>query len=98
MKVAAVLYLKCVPGRCGTAWAMNDLAQTVSAAADGSSWCPVDIVSRSRTRIALRFALGAAGTSSGKRSTTTSLIDNLPSATANPTAVDVKLLLNEKKT
>ena len=35
-----------------------------------SSWWPVDIVSRSRTRIALRLVLGSAGASSGKKPST----------------------------
>ena len=45
--------------------------------------------------MALRFALGAAGASSGKNFSTSSSMLNFPSATAMPTAVEVKLLLNE---
>ena len=60
-----------------------------------SSCWPVDIVSRSRTRIARRLALGSAGAESGKKPSTGSSTVSLPSATARPTAVDVKLLLSE---
>jgi hypothetical protein len=56
----------------------------------------VDIASRSRTRIAFRFALGSAGASSGKYGSTGSSIVSRPSATASPMPVDVKLLLREK--
>ena len=61
----------------------------------GSVWCPVFIRSRSRTRIARRFADGSAGASSGKNFSTSSSTLSFPSATASPTAVDVKLLLSE---
>src|SRR5262245_46135909 len=52
---------------------------------------------RSLTRIALRFLLGAAGASLGKNFSTSSSRLNLPSSMASPTAVDVKLLLSEKR-
>jgi hypothetical protein len=45
--------------------------------------------------MALRFALGSAGASSGKNFKTGSLTLSFPSATTRPTAVDVKLLLSE---
>ena len=67
----------------------------LSAAEEVSSWCPADIVSRSRTRIAFRFPGISAGASPGKNLRTSSSIDSFPSATASPTAVDVKLLLSE---
>jgi hypothetical protein len=67
----------------------------MSEAADGSSWWPVDIISRSRTRIAFRLLLAFVGASSGKNFRTSSSMLSLPSATANPTAVEVKLLLSE---
>ena len=63
-----------------------------------SAWWPVDIASRSRTRIAFRFSLGSAGASSGKKESTVSSRLSLPSAIARPTPVDVKLLLSEKST
>ncbi len=46
--------------------------------------------------MAARFALGLAGASAGKKDSTGSSTDRRPSATAMPTAVEVKLLLNEK--
>ena len=63
-----------------------------------SACWPVDIVSRSRTRIAFRLSLGSAGASSGNAASTVSSRLSLPSAIARPTAVDVKLLLSEKST
>lgn len=57
--------------------------------------CPIDRVSRSLTLRAARLSLTVAGKSSGKNFTTRSAIVSLPSATANPTAVDVKHLLME---
>src|SRR5262245_17800225 len=45
--------------------------------------------------MALRFAVGWAGASSGKNFNTLSSTLSLPSATARPTAVEVKLLLSE---
>ena len=60
-----------------------------------SAWCPVDMRSRSRTRIAFRFAPGAAGASLGKSFKTLSSRLSFPSASASPTAVAVKLLLSE---
>src|SRR6266487_228727 len=53
---------------------------------------------KSRTRMALRLSAGAGGASSGKNFSTSSSMLNLPSATARPTAVDVKLLLSEYNT
>src|SRR5581483_11618927 len=53
--------------------------------------------SRSLRRIDLRLLLGDAGASSGKNLRTGSSMLSLPSATASPTAVDVKLLLSEYK-
>src|SRR5262245_3554742 len=66
MNVAGVLYLKCVPGLWGTGWARNDFAVILSAADDVSSWCPADIVIRSRILIDFRVADGSGGASSGK--------------------------------
>src|SRR5262245_18737143 len=51
--------------------------------------------SRSLTRIDLRFLPGPAGASSGKNLSTGSSTLSFPSATASPTAVEVKLLLRE---
>jgi len=53
------------------------------------------MVSKSRTRICFRLLPGFAGASSGKNFKTSSSMLNLPSATAKPTAVEVKLLLKE---
>ena len=50
---------------------------------------------RSRTGIARRLSDGDAGASSGKKRSTWSSSVNFPSAIPKPTAVDVKLLLNE---
>ena len=61
----------------------------------GSFSLPVDMVSRSFTRMAARFSLTSAGRSSGKKETTLSSTLSFLSATANPTAVEVKLLLME---
>ena len=62
---------------------------------DGSVWWPVDMASRSRTRMAFWRSLPAAGVTSGKNFSTVSSTLSLPSACARPTAVDVKLLLSE---
>ncbi len=79
MYVAGVLYRKCDPGLNGTGWARKVFVQAWSLLADGSSpWCPVDIRSRSLTRIALRFLLGSLGASSGKNFRTGSLEAELP--------------------
>src|SRR5262249_9346841 len=51
--------------------------------------------SRSLTRIALRLLLGSGGASSGKNFSTSSSRLSFPSEMANPTAVEVKLLLSE---
>src|SRR5262249_14804911 len=92
----AVLYRKCVPGLNGTGCARNALVQgCFDAARAGSVWCPVDMRSRSRTRIALRLLLGSAGAASGENLGTRSSRLRLPPATARPTAVEVKLLLSE---
>jgi hypothetical protein len=56
---------------------------------------PTDIVRRCSTFSAARFALLVGGTCPGKKSTTLSDKCSLPAATANPTAVEVKLLLSE---
>ena len=61
----------------------------------GSVPLPTDIVSRSFTRKAARCSLTSSGLSFGKNDTTRSSTWSLPSATANPTAVEVKLLLRE---
>src|SRR5438132_8835231 len=95
MYVADVLYRKCVPGLNGTGWTKNVLVQGRMAVRIGSDWCPVDMRSRSLSRIALRLLLGSAGASSGKNFSTGSSTLSLPSATAKPTAVEVKLLLSE---
>src|ERR1039457_4949727 len=99
MNVAGVLYQKCVPGLCATG---SDRNNFTSGSVDwnenfatSSACCPLDMVSRSCTRIALRFSPGPAGASSGKNFSTSSSTLNFPSATASPTAVEVKLLLNE---
>src|SRR5260221_717925 len=55
------------------------------------------MVSRSRTRIAFSWSLTSAGASSGKDGSTRSSTVIRPSATAMPTAVEVKLLVKEKR-
>src|SRR5580698_4888585 len=99
MNVAGVLYQKCVPGLCATGIERNNftsgsLESNEKFVMSSACW-PVDIRSRSRTRICLRFSLGFAGASSGKNFSTGSRRLNLPSEMASPTAVEVKLLLNE---
>ena len=63
--------------------------------APGSICWPVDMRSKSLTRMACRLLLGSAGASSGKNFNTWSSTLSLPSAIARPTAVEVKLLLSE---
>ena len=53
------------------------------------------MVSRSCTVNAFRLSLTSAGASSGKKLSTLSVSFNLPSLTAKPTAVAVKVLLTE---
>jgi hypothetical protein len=53
------------------------------------------MVRRSRTRIALRLSVASAGASSGNCASMRSSTLSLPSATARPTAVEVKLLVSE---
>ena|SRR5947209_4062361 len=96
MYVADVLYRKCVPGLNGTGWPRKVLVQTSSGLRAGSVCWPVDMRSKSVSRIAFRLALGSFGASSGKNLSTGSSIDSLPSATAKPTAVEVKLFESEK--
>ena len=84
-----------MPGLNGTGCARNVLAHGSVALRGGSACCPVDMRSRSLSRIALRLADGSAGASSGKNFSTGSSRLSFPSATARPTAVDVKLLLSE---
>ena len=60
-----------------------------------SAACPTDIVNKCFTRSAARFSPTVAGRSSGKNDVTGSSTFSLPSVTAKPTAVEVKLLLNE---
>src|SRR5262249_22990797 len=96
MYVAEVLYRKWVPGLNGTGWARKVLAHGSVGLRDGSAWCPVDMRSRSLRRMALKVALGSAGAASGKNLRTGSSTLSFPSATASPTAVEVKLLLREK--
>src|SRR5437667_11028283 len=95
MNVAGVLYLKCVPGLCGTGCARKAFGVILSAADEVSSWCPADIVSRSRMRIDFRLADGSGGASSGKILRISSSRLRLPSAIAKPTETVVKLLLSE---
>src|SRR6185503_15560942 len=102
MYVAGELYRKCVPGLKGTGWAKkrrtHEACRRVESAPvniDGSLSCPVFMRSKSRTRMRRRFSDGDAGASSGKKLSTRSSRLSFPSAAANPTAVDVKLLLRE---
>jgi hypothetical protein len=60
-----------------------------------SASCPIVIVSAWRTRSPARWSLASDGASSGRRSITRSSTESKPSLTANPTAVEVKLLLSE---
>ena len=87
-----------MPGWCSTGCARNDRTHGSSGVNFGSVWWPVHIVSRSRTRIALSLSEGGAGASSGKNFSTGSSMPSFPSATARPTAVEVKLLLSEYRT
>src|SRR5882672_511902 len=75
--------------------ARNVLIQDCAAVRGGSVCCPVDMRSRSLTRMALRLLLGLDGASSGKNFSTWSSRLSFPSAIAMPTAVEVKLLLSE---
>ena len=95
--MAALLYMNCVPGLCAKFCARKVRTQfsSFTTVCVGSFSLPVDIVSRSFTRIAARFSLIFGGSSSGKNDTTLSSTLILPSATAKPTAVEVKLLLIE---
>src|ERR1039458_13811 len=61
----------------------------------GSFALPTDIVSRSLTRNAARCSLTGWGRSCGKSDSPRSSTRSLPTATAKPTAVEVKLLLRE---
>ena len=90
-----VLYRKNVPGLWATGWERNARTQWSSPRKRGSSWWPVDMLRRSRTRIALSESLGFAGASSGNSESTESSRLSLPSAIARPTAVEVKLLVSE---
>ncbi len=56
---------------------------------------PTDIVNKCFTLSAFRFSLTSDGSSSEKKEVTESSTLHLPSETAKPTAVEVKLLLNE---
>ena len=86
----------------GTGISMN--VRTRSAVPLNGNWLmssarwPVDILSRSRTRMEARFLVGVAGAWSGNILTSVSSRLSFPSETASPTAVDVKLLLSEKRT
>ncbi len=84
-----------MPGLCGTGCSRKVLAQFSDDRSDGSVWWPVNIRSRSLTRIDFSLSPGRAGASSGKNFSTGSSTLSLPSATASPTAVEVKLLLRE---
>ena len=84
-----------MPGLNGTGCARKVLVQGSLGVRGGSVCCPVDMRSRSLTRIALRLLLGSAGASSGKNLSTSSSRLSFPSAMASPTAVEVKLLLSE---
>src|SRR5262249_15438381 len=95
MYVAEVLYKKWVPGLNGTGCARTVFTQGWSCLRGGSVCWPVDIRSKSLTRIALRLPLGSLGASSGKNFKTSSSRRSFPSAIAKPTAVEVKLLLSE---
>src|ERR1035441_8214583 len=63
----------------------------------GSLPLPTDIVSKSFTRDAARCSLTGSGRSCGKNDTTRSCTRSFPSATAKPTAVEVKLLRSEER-
>src|ERR1017187_6004151 len=99
MNVAGVLYQKCVPGLCATGSDKNNFTsgfvESNENFATSSACWPVFIVSKSRTRICLRFSLGTLGAASGKNFKTSSSKLNFPSLITSPTAVEVKLLLNE---
>ena len=64
----------------------------------GSVACPEFIVSKLRIVTFLRFSDGSSGTLSGKRSTIFVSRVRSPSLIANPTAVEVKVLLTEWST
>ena len=84
-----------MPGLWATGWARKERTQLDSARKGASSWWPVDMLKRSRTRIALSASLGCAGASSGNIESTESSRLNFPSEIARPTAVEVKLLVSE---
>src|ERR1035441_569776 len=95
--VAALLYMNVVPG----GWSMGQPRKVFTQLSVctignvGSFALPTDIVSRSLTRNAARCSLTGWGRSCGKNDTTRSSTRSLPSATAKPTTVEVKLLLRE---
>ena len=75
----------------------NDFTQSCSflmVGVESVAW-PTDIVNKCFTRNIARCSLTCAGSLSGKNETTASFTVKCPSVTANPTAVEVKLLLSE---
>ena len=86
-----------VPGACAMFCARNVRTQfsSFTHVCVGSFSLPVDMESRSFTRMAARLSLIFSGSSFGKNEITLSSTLIFPSATAKPTAVEVKLLLIE---
>src|SRR4051812_10367076 len=97
MYVPAELYKNFVPGLLRICVAKNVLAQlsVELTARVGSGSCPTDMLRRFFTVSSARYGLTVSGKSPGKKETTLSFKLNLPSLTAKPTAVAVKLLLTE---
>ncbi len=84
-----------MPGLWGTGCPRNARTQLGSERNGASSWWPVDMLKRSRTRMAFSASLGVAGASSGNIVSTGSSRPSFPSAIASPTAVEVKLFVSE---
>src|ERR1035438_1405016 len=95
--VAALLYMNVVPGGCSMGHARKALTQLSRSTIVhvGSLALPTDMVSRSFTCNAAKCSPTSGGKSCGKNDTTRSSTRSFPSATARPTAVEVKLLLRE---
>src|ERR1035437_7284371 len=95
--VALLLYMNWVPGGLGIGQPRKAFTQFSCSTVGnvGTFPLPTDVVSRSLTRKAARCSLTCSGRSCGKNEITRSSTRSLPSVTAKPTAVEVKLLLSE---
>src|SRR5262245_17604826 len=97
MKEQPLSYMNVLPGACTIGCARYAFAQSVVSVITAlvSDACPADIVSRCSTRRPMRFGLTGDGNESTKNFVTGSSTESLPSVTAKPTAVDVKVLVSE---